>query len=266
VIELDDKLMLYEKDSAKKIAWLTFNRPERHNTFRMSEMAKITEVIRDVDGDDEVKVLVIRGEGPSFCAGSDRDEIMELARKQLERPPQREWLTRDHNVIYGLGGKFQSILRCLKATICEAHGYCYGAGMFMALTCDITIAAPDATFTNPGWRHTGPSLDAFLPLWFTTIGVKRTKEMMLVGKPLTAEEALGYGLINRVVPREELRRTVDTYAEAIAQLPMDGIVMGKAALEEALDQVGVGLGALSGVMRHTWSTNIRAGGPLGLPE
>jgi enoyl-CoA hydratase len=260
-IEEQDDFLIYEKDPEKKIAWLTLNRPEKLNACKIADYPKIAQIVKDVETDDDVKVLVFRGRGRSFCAGHDVSEIANYygfgEAKEDRRPSQRERLVVDRNIIFGLGGVYQTILRCLKATICQAHGHCYGSGVLIALNADITIASPDAKFIHPGWRYVGPSVDTLIPLWFATIGVKRAKEMMLTGKPLTADEALQYGLVNKVVPLDDLEQTVNTYAEAIAQMPMDGIVMGKAALEEAHDQMGVGLGSVSGAMMHAWSTNLR---------
>jgi len=161
----------------------------------------------------------------------------------------------DKHIIWGHDSLLQTVFRCDKPTIAQVHGYCYGLHFQLALACDLVICSPDARFTHPGFRYIGPLGEIALAL--LTLGVKRTKEVMLTGLALDAQEALAAGLVNRVVPRERLEEEVGRYVDILAQQPMDALVMGKANLELALDILGAGTGYTAGVISHVWQTNIR---------
>jgi len=251
---------LFEKDPKRKVATVTLNRPEVMNAFRKKDEEELIEVFRQVEADDDVKVVVLRGAGRSFWSGRDVNELafqygFGVGKAGERRPPQRTRIFYDRNNIWGRRGMIQTILHCLKATIAQVHGYCYGGGLFLALACDLTIAAEGTLFTHPGWRYIGPHGD--IALFIETMGVKRAKELILTGRPFTAEEALQVGLVNRVVPPDRLDEEVGRLADTIARAPLDGIVMGKSQFEACLDALGVGTGSSIAVLGHRLETNIR---------
>ncbi len=221
---------------------------------------EVGDIVRGVDEDEDVKVLIFKGAGRAFTSGFDVGELGYIhgqgsGKSGERRPSQRARLTVDGNRFWGRRGWYQTIFHCKKATIAQVHGYCFGAGIEIALFSDICIAAEGTLFTHPGWRYIGPAGD--ISLFIQTIGVKKTKEMMLTGKPIDAEEAFRCGLINKVVPMERLEEEVNKMAEAITLLPFDGIVIGKAHFEAALDALGVGTGSTIAYLMHAMQTNIR---------
>ena len=256
---LKDEILL-EKKPEKKIAWITFNRPEKLNTFVDSHYAYLAQMMSELDWDEDVKVIILRGAGRCFGAGHDltalgiRHGIDTVGKGR--RPSQRQRILVDRGG--GVRGNFSLtdyIRKSVKVTIAQVHSFCYGAHMFMAMACDMAVATPDALFTHPGFRYIGPTND--LGLVFHSLPLKIAKEMVLTGKALTAQEALQYGLVNKVASYDKLEEEVNKLAEAAASLPFDGIVTGKSALEGVLDASGLGMGNYVGNLVHTIQTNMR---------
>jgi enoyl-CoA hydratase len=250
---------LYEKDKARKIATITFNRPEKLNAAVTEHWIEIRDKVLEVSNDEDVKVLIFKGAGRCFGTGHD---VADLGPHhgwsndpKARRPSIRRRLQFDNNVFWGRQGIAQIIYSCPKATIAQVHGYCYGGHHELALNCDLVIASDDARFTHPGYRYIGPLGN--IALFIHTMGVRKAKEMMLTGRYLSAEEAAQCGLINRVVPADKLEEEVNKTAELITRQPFDAIVMGKSFFELALDIMGAGPGHTAGYITHTLQTNIR---------
>ena len=127
--------------------------------------------------------------------------------------------------------------------------------MCLAMACDITIASEEAIFAHAGYRYMGPSAEGLLAPWFLNVGVKKTMELMLTGRPFSAEEAERIGVVNQAVPLEELEKEVQRNAEAIALLSLDGIVMGKYASRLFLDRMGYG--GITAVVAHGMGGNVK---------
>ena len=247
--------ILYEKDPTKKIARITLNRPERLNALRLEHYAQITELVHQAEEDDDVKVILFRGNGRSFCSGHDVGELGFMyglgTRADDRRPSQRVRLLRDRSIV----GFFRTVAFCLKSTVAAVHGYCYGGGLNVALACDQTIAAEGALFTHPGYRYIGPTLD--FGILAATVGIKMAKQVMLTGIPVEAQDAYRMGLVNKVVSPDRLEEEANALCEAMAQLPIDGIVMGKAHMQAAMNAMGVGTAYDIAYMMHSLQTNIR---------
>ncbi|MBI4288054.1 MAG: enoyl-CoA hydratase/isomerase family protein [Chloroflexi bacterium] len=256
---MGEESILYEKDLEKNRATITINRPEKLNALTIDMWNDITQKVIQAERDDDVKVIVLRGNGRCFCSGHDVADLGPhhgwSPDPKARRPSQRRRLIVDDNVFWGRRGTCQTVLYCDKATIAQVQGYCYGAGLQIAQACDLIVAAEDSLFTHPGYRYIGP-LGEIVSL-IHTMGIRKVKEMMLTGKALNALEALEYGLVNKVVPLDGLEAAVDELANIIALQPRDAIVLGKANFELALDIMGVGAGYTAGYITHTLQTNIR---------
>ena len=249
---------LYEVDKEKRIATLTFNRPEKlHALVPMDDLEEVISRLYEADRDDNVAVVVMKGSGRAFGAGYDIDAVRSRRGfSEDKRPPQRrrywgvdEW--------WGRRGILQKILTCDKVTIAQVHGYCYGGHFEMMCACDLAIASEDALFTHPGYTYLG--IEGPIPLYVLMIGWRRVKEMMLLGDPLTASEAKEFGLVNRVVPLSKLEEEVAEIAEKIAGRPLDGIVMGKKEFQLAMDIMGLSAGYDLASISHTLMSNLKFG-------
>lgn len=247
---------LYEVDKEKRIATLTFNRPEKlHAMVPMDDLEEVIDRLYEADRDDNVAVVVIKGSGRAFGAGYDIDAVRShRGFTEDKRPSQRrrywgvdEW--------WGRRGILQKILTCDKVTIAQVHGYCYGGHFEIMCACDMAIASEDAVFTHPGYTYLG--IEGPIPLYVLMIGWRRVKEMMLLGKPLSAKEAEEFGLVNKVVPLNKLEKEVAQIAETIASRPIDGIVMGKKEFMLAMDIMGLSAGYDLASISHTLMSNLK---------
>jgi enoyl-CoA hydratase len=256
-----DKIFLYEVDKEKKIATLTFNKPDKLNAFSLKEMEGLTKLLQKAQQDDNVKVLILKGAGRAFGIGDDLSNFLyemgftaKDGKPIYTRPSQRARLLAD-NISFGPTGFLQALTYFCKATIAQVHGYCYGGHLGIAIACDITIAADDTIFGHPGYRYMGPSAEGLHLPFILNIGVKRMMELMLTGRPFTAEEAEQIGLINKAVPLSKLEDEVQRYADTIALLSLDGMVVGKFVTRLALDRLGYG--GVGATIAHTLGTNVK---------
>ena len=247
--------ILLEKEPEKKIARITFNRPEKLNSTMRSHYIYLAKIVKELNWDDDVKVIIFKGAGRCFGTGHDVGELGTMHGHDTtgvaHRPGQTERLLVDMGLRELI---FEPVHRCLKTTIAQVHSYCYGFHFQLAMACDLVVCTPDARFTHPGFRYIGPTLD--LAYWLQVMGVRKLKEMVLTGKAFDAQEALQYGLVNKVVPYDKLEEETNKIAEAAAAMPMDGIVMGKTFLNGVIDAAGVGTGEYIGYLGHAMQTGI----------
>jgi enoyl-CoA hydratase len=248
----------YEVNKKTRVATLTFNRPEKlHALMPMADLEEVIDRLYDASRDDNVAVVVMKGSGRAFGAGYDIDQVRH--RRGLDeptRPPQRrrywgvdEW--------WGRRGILQAILTCDKATIAQVHGYCYGGHFEIMCACDLAISSDNAIYTHPGYTYLG--IEGPIPLYVYMIGWRKVKEMMLLGNPLTAEQACDMGLVNRVVPQAKLDAEVTKIANLIATRPLDGIVMGKKHFLMSMDMMGFSAGYDMASIAHTLMSNLKFG-------
>ena len=194
-------------EARHEIGWLTLNRPERRNALSPELLNEITTCLRIWSQGTEVKVIVFRAEGPSFCAGIDRTWI------QSESPDDRR------TIGYASSAFHRELFGLRIPSIAMVQGPAIGTGMDVAVLCDLRVASHDAVFGHPEVTHGGPPL--FAPLR-TVIGDGWARELCLTGRMITAEEALGIGLVNRVVDTSELYDTTRRLATEVARAPRAG--------------------------------------------
>ena len=228
---------LYEKDSAKRIGFITFNKPEKLNMITMADDAVyFKDLLWEIEQDDDVKVLVLRGAGECLGVGADVSDLgpetVGFSRDPKEPPPPlRRRLAYErrmgHDGIDKCG--MVSVFSFGKPVITQAKSYCYGWHFQQATEGDIIIASEDALFTHPAFRYIAETFPTMA--WMNTMGYQKTAEMVFTGRPFTAEEMYQAGLVNRVVPKEKLEDEVMEYALAIAKLPLDIIVVQKHYLQ-----------------------------------
>ena len=214
--------IIYQTDGP--VATVTLNRPEKLNAINAAMVAELDTVLDQAEADDAVKVIVLAGAGRAFSAGFDLD--MDSDEDQTDLPALRRELTDGFNII-------MRFWDCPKPTIAAVHKYCLGSAMEMAVACDITITADDCRFGAPEVKF-GSGMVALVLPWF--IGPKRAKELLLTGDDkVTAEQALQYGLVNRVVAAADLRAETQALAEKISAKSARGIRSGKEAFYRQID-------------------------------
>lgn len=255
-----EKYVTYDVDEERAVATITFDRPEMLNAIPVAAFERVGDLVREAETDDRVKVIVFKGTGEHFGTGADAAELGHYIgyksgtdKASRRRPAQRQRILPDRNVLSS--GFTRPIIESLKATICQVQGYCYGGHFQIALSADIVIASPDAKFTHPAFRYLGPAPQDMYH-WIEKVGLTTMKDVMLTMRAIGAEEGEAKGLVTKVVERDELDQWVADYAQAIAVMPLDSLMMGKSMMQVVMEARGKGLGAMTGWVGHGWATNV----------
>ncbi|MCK9513000.1 MAG: enoyl-CoA hydratase/isomerase family protein [Pigmentiphaga sp.] len=239
--------------------YITLNRPEKKNAMSEAMWAELMRCYDRAESDDDVRVVVLRSSGDDFCAGHDLSEVGNQYRDDSEaegrrrRPSQRARLRYDKAYIE----RYQRIFTSLKPTLAWVKGYCLGGGLYLAESCDLVIAADTARLGHPE-QTLGLSGAAYFDAWeIMTLGARKARELLLLAEIWSAQEAKEAGLVNKVVPLAELEARGEAWAERIVRLPRDGVALGKAATNLALQSLGVHGQFAYGHLLHTLATNVR---------
>jgi enoyl-CoA hydratase len=252
-----DETVLYEKLS-KDIARITLNRPQVHNAlFPPDQFNEVSRKIAMAVDDDDVKVIILRGAGKSFCSGDD----LHLAPYDTyggapgTRPSQR---VRVKAVLTWLNGMYRSLLYCPKTIICQAHGWTIGVGLAMLMCCDLAIASESAQFSQRQQRvgFSGLSMGwQYIQLF--SLGYKKMREWQLTGRTIDANKALDWGVVNDVVPDDKLEDEVMRWAQAVALNPADGLMIAKTHTLMMLDLLGMNGQFTAGALAYPLFTNLK---------
>ena len=196
------------------IATLTMNRPEARNALSMEMRAQLIEVLHDIEHDDAVRCVVLTGAGDHFMAGGDVKGMSESIKK-APAEVRKEFLLRIHD----LHPIMFAMRRMPKPIIASCRGAAAGAGVSMALACDLVIAAEDAFFTL-AYCKIGTSPDGSSSFHLPrAVGIKKAMEIALLGDRFGAQEAKDIGMINFVVPSAELDAETASLAQRLAAGP-----------------------------------------------
>ena len=189
---------------------ISLNRPERANAFNFEMITALQGALKGVAEDSQVRCVVLTGAGNSFCAGHD---ITEMLAAQGQDISYREHLEETYNPL------ILQIRRLEKPVIAAVNGPVAGAGLGVALACDMRIASETALFTV-GFTGIGLVPDSAVSLLLPAmIGLGRTTEFTFTNQPITAAEALEWGMVNRIVPDDELAQFVAKLAAGLAAGP-----------------------------------------------
>lgn len=203
------------------IVTITLNRPEKRNALSASMIDRLVAAFDDASADMDVRVVVLRAEGPTFCAGLD---LSEMARQRDEGEAD----------LGGLEVALESVERCPHPTVAAVKGDAVAGGCELALHCDIRVAADDARFSMPVARF-GLAVPVLLT-WklVDTIGAAKTCELIFTGEGVAAEAAHDLGMANRVVPADELDSAVLALAEQIERNAPLSVRATKAFVQRAM--------------------------------
>jgi len=208
------------------IATITLNRPGAFNSIDLSIARKLEHLGAEVEANDDVRVLVIEGEGRAFCAGGDLQTIGAAADADTIAPVVGELLKHYHAFI-------ETVRRMPKIALSSVHGSAAGAGMGLAFVTDLCIAADDARFT-PAYAKIGVSPDGGSTVGMVgTVGVRRALQIFLSEDSFSAQQACDWGLVAKVVPAAELKATTRQFAERLAQNPPAAIAGTKSLVYQA---------------------------------
>lgn len=213
--------LLFQKDGA--VAHISLNRPQVVNAYNIQMRDDFSEALSAVQLDQEVRALLITGEGRGFCAGADLTEFGSAPSQVIAR--QVRW-ERD---IWG------QLVNLDKPVVAAVHGYCIGSGLEIALLCDLRIAAAGTVFALPevqlgmipaaGGTQTLPR----------SAGRSQALDLLLTGRRIQAEEALTMGLVTRLSAPESLRNKARRLVEDLADLPTEAVTAMKGLLRHGMD-------------------------------
>ena len=189
------------------VGWMIFNNPERRNALGLEMQQAIPQILGEFADDDEIRVVVMTGAGgKAFVSGADISEF-EQRRSSPEAIAEYDQIAADANRAYTTLGK---------PLIAMIQGFCMGGGLLTAMRADLRIASDDSQFGVPAARlglgYGFGGVKALVDL----IGPSQTREILLTGRRFPAEDAMRWGLVNRVVPVDELEITVNELAATIA--------------------------------------------------
>ena len=204
------------------IAVLTLTNPEKRNVLSSRTLAALDERLAEIATDPKARVVVIRSEGPVFSSGHDLNELVDGDAEQYAD-------------VFAACTRVMEAIRLLpKPVIAQVQGLATAAGCQLVATCDIAVAADTAAFATPGVQ---------IGLFCTTPGVavarsvmpKKAMEMLLTGRPISAQEALEFGLISRIAPADELEAQTMLLAQQIASASAHTLAVGKAAFYQQIE-------------------------------
>jgi enoyl-CoA hydratase len=243
--------ILYETDGA--VATITMNRPEMANAQDSTLIDELDAAFDVADADDGVRVVILAGAGRHFSSGHDLKALVGGADPD-------EWVSMRETP----EGKFHHektmyYERCLrihdfrKPTIAAVQGSCVAAGLMLAAMCDLIVAADDAQFSNPVLRMTGAGVELLVEPW--ELGIRKAKEFLLTGDTIDAQEAWRLGLVNRVVPRDELTARTKELADRVALVP----AVTAQTVKDTINQTATLMGKRDALkyhfMAHHWVHN-----------
>jgi len=235
--------ILYETRDA--VAWITLNRPQTSNAQNVALLRALNAAFDRAMGDDEVKVVVLSGNGKHFSAGHDIGSPGRDIDKPFEhmatpwyphenKPGAENAFVREADAYLGLCRRWRELP---KPTIAMVHGACIAGGLMLAWACDLIVASEDAFFADPVVRMGIPGVEYFAHPF--VMGPRKAKEFLFCGGRMSAQEAQQIGMINRVVPREMLESETTELAARIAKMPRFGLSLTKMAINQAEDRMGL---------------------------
>jgi enoyl-CoA hydratase len=215
---------------------VTLNRPEKRNALNHPLRRDIMDALREGDLDDDIKVMIVRGNGPSFSAGYDLaggNEGQELP--HYTAPGEGHWPRH-------VTETWMSIWDMSKPVIAQVHGFCLAGGSELATGCDLVYMAEDAQMGYPAVRFGVPDMH-FHP-WF--LGMRKAMEMFMTGRSVSGREAVTYGWANAAFPAADLEAEVLSVAGEISKMPLDVLRLNKRAIHRQMEAMGLRNGLRAG--------------------
>jgi enoyl-CoA hydratase len=239
----DEQVVTYERRGT--VAMVTLNRPEYRNAQNSAMTYALDAAFARAVDDDEVTVIVLSGNGKHFCAGHDIGTPGRDVDQTFERKAVIWWdhtdkeggdlrFARESEVYLGMCRRWREIP---KPVIAMVHGACIAGGLMLAWSCDFVIASDDAFFSDPVVRMGIPGVEYFAHPW--VMNPRAAKEFLYSGDRFPADRALALGMVNQVVPKDELESTVLALAGRIAEMPRFGLALTKKAINQAEDRMGL---------------------------
>lgn len=232
---MDFQYLIYERKDA--ICYLTLNRPEKLNALNSEMMSELRESLSTIEADSEIRVVILTGAGRAFSAGFDIERVPGVPDPHETQPD----VWREH--LKSHIDTFMMVWNLSKPVIAAVNGYALAGACELVQICDIKIASERAVLGEPEIRAgVGP------PLLITpfSVGLAKAKELLLTGDTIDAYEAARIGLVNRVVPHEQLMQECERTARKITNISRVGVKMSKIAVNRVME----GMGFLSSIQHN----------------
>lgn len=212
--------LLYDEEG--KVGYVSLNRPEKRNALSRGLLQELTGLLNRIASEKRVTVVVIKGIGKIFSSGHDLKEVYESEPRELLELFQTCYLT------------MRAIREMPQAVIAQVHGVATAAGCQLVAACDLAVASEDALFGTPGVKI---GLFCSTPAVFLSrnVGRKKAMELLLTGEFMSAGDALIHGLVNKVVPPEQLAEATRNMANTIAGYSASAIAIGKRAFYQQIN-------------------------------
>lgn len=263
-----------------RIAIISMNRPKYRNAQNRGMLVEIDEAFAAAESDDQVRVVILQGNGPAFSSGHDLGSSDALRERESGPDQHPSYMcngaTRDgaeSRMLQEWHYFFDNTRRwrnLRKITVASVHGPVYAGGLMLAWACDLIVAARGTTFADLVATRMGMcGVEYFAHPW--EFGPRRAKELLLTGDSITAETAYEWGMVSKVFPEGELRDRTLEFAERIAKLPSMTSLMIKESVNQSQDFMGFSnaLAAMFTIhsLNHTyWADLNESGIPVGTIE
>jgi enoyl-CoA hydratase len=254
--EQEVDIVLYSVEEG--VAWITMNRPQYNNAQNGRMTYELDDAFKRAVADDEVKVIVLRGEGKHFSAGHDigtpgRDVHLSQERVSMwydhANKEGGEFLyVREAEAYLGMCRRWRDIP---KPTIAAVQGACIAGGLMLAWVCDLIVATDDAYFSDPVVRMGIPGVEYFAHPY--ELNPRIAKEFLFTGNKMGVERAYQMGMVNQISSRESLHQDVKELAEKIAGMPRLGLALTKQAINNVEDLQGKRAGMEAAFAWHHFS-------------
>jgi enoyl-CoA hydratase len=262
----EEAVVLYEVRGSTAI--VTLNRPEYRNAQNSVMTYALDDAFYRAAEDDDVKVVVLNAAGKHFSAGHDigtpgRDHDVRYERRaglwwsHIGHEGAESRFAREQEVYLGMCRRWRELP---KPTIASVHGACIAGGLMLAWACDLIIASEDAFFSDPVVKMGIPGVEYFAHPW--VMGPRFAKEFLFLGERVNAQRAYELGMINRLVPHENLEAETLDIAERIGAMPRLGLALSKRAVNQAEDLMGLqsGMDAAFGLHHLAHAHNVEVSG------
>lgn len=216
-------LVLFEERNA--VGWVTLNQPETRNALSLEMISALQALLNRIRVRNDLRVIVLRGSGPAFCAGHNLKEF------SIENPD----LAYIRRIFLQCSQMMLSLHELPQPVIAQVHGIATAAGCQLVAACDLAIAEEGSRFATPGVRIGFFCTTPMVPL-VRVIGRRRALEMVLSGRMIPAAEAAAWGLVNRVVSSDRLGEETEVWASELAQFSGYTLGFGKRAFYAEVDQ------------------------------
>ena len=226
---------------ADRVAWITLTRPEAANAQDYLMLSELNEAFDRAARDDEVRVIVLAADGKHFSSGHDLRDDPDMddfdpvgTQCHFDAPGAEGYMAREAEMYVGLCWRWRNLP---KPTIASVQGKVIAGGLMLVWPMDLIVCSDDATFSDPVVAFGVNGHEYFVHPY--EAGQRLAKDMLFTGRAITADEALQHGMVNRVVPRDDLETETLTLAAHIAKRPMFGLTLAKQSVNNSMDAMGM---------------------------